>query len=57
MFHLLFTIGSVVLPDSSRVASMTGGMILGGVVLVGTQLILVGVTIVWYIRSRQSRSS
>ena len=57
MFHSLFTIGSAVLSDSSRVASMTGGMILGGVVLVGTQLIVVGITIVWYIRSRQSKSS
>ena len=57
MLHSLCTIGSAVLPDSSRVASMTEGMILGGVVLVGTQLILVGVTIVWYVRSRRSRSS
>ncbi len=57
MVHSLFTIGSAILPDSSRVASMTGGMILGGVVLVGTQLIVVGVTIVWYVRSRQGRSS
>lgn len=42
------------LPDvpQSTADSMTGSMMLGGAVLIATQLIIVAVAALWYVRSR-----
>ena len=35
---------------------MTTGMMVGGVILVGTQLVMVGIAAVWFIRSQRKTS-
>jgi hypothetical protein len=43
------------LVDRTETSAMTVGMMLGAGVMIATQLILVAIAIVWYVRSQRQR--